>query len=134
MNDFTIAVDFDGTLIQDVGFGKLGSGDMVPNLELIKQLIEAKAVGAKIILWTCRENHDERCLLDQAVDLCAQHGLTFDAVNENIQPNDYEWEPRKVFADLYIDDRATIPEMFNETAVFNYADYMLDKYIEENRK
>ena len=46
--------------------------------------------------------------LQEAVEWCRQHGLEFDAVNENL-PETVEWygtDCRKVFADVYIDGKA----------------------------
>ena len=46
--------------------------------------------------------------LDAAVRWCAEHGLTFDAVNENLPERIalYASDSRKVSADEYWDDRA----------------------------
>lgn len=93
------AVDFDGTLCESVYPG-IGA----PNLALIEHLKKRRRQGNKIILWSCREG--ERLL--EAVDWCWEHGLKFDAVNENL-PKMIEWygnNPRKIFADVYIDDKA----------------------------
>lgn len=57
-----------------------------------------------MILWTCR-NGD---LLTSAVEWCREHGLIFDAVNENL-PERLEYygsESRKISADEYWDDCA----------------------------
>lgn len=92
------AVDFDGTLCESVYPG-IGA----PNLALIEHLKKRRRQGNKIILWTCREG--ERLLV--AVDWCREHGLAFDAVNENL-PEMIEWhgnDCRKIFADVYIDDK-----------------------------
>ena len=62
-----------------------------------------KSFGAKIILWTCRVGE----MLDKAVNWCSEHGLEFDAVNENL-PHIVErsgGNTRKIFANMYIDDR-----------------------------
>lgn len=63
-----------------------------------------QAYGARLILWTCRA--DER--LQEAVDACAQWGLIFDAVNDNLPEriNLYGNNSRKVSADEYWDDKA----------------------------
>ena len=95
-----LAIDFDGTLT-DCGFPDTGK----PNLKLMQWLIMRRTLGDQLILWTVRENHDERRLLDKAVEFCKYYGLEFDAVNENIQPNNYAWQPRKIYFDLCIDDR-----------------------------
>ena len=93
------AVDFDGTLCESI-FPDIGS----PNMALINHLIQRRKQGNKIILWTCRVN--ER--LQEAVDWCKQFGLEFDAVNENLLEKIEQWggDTRKIFADVYIDDKA----------------------------
>lgn len=94
-----IAVDFDGTLVQDLypGIGAV-------NLKLIASLRNAQLIGQKIILWTCRTGDQ----LEQAIAVCAKHGLIFDKVNENLDEVKelYGEDTRKVFANLYIDDKA----------------------------
>lgn len=96
-----IAVDFDGTLCENK-WPDIGE----PYEDLIDRLIDIQEKGNKLILWTCRIG--ER--LEEAVRWCRAHGLIFDAVNENL-PEVLEWmgtDSRKVFADIYIDDRASI--------------------------
>lgn len=88
-----IAVDFDGTL---------SNKRNEPNTKLFKKLIACQLDGAKIILNTFREGKR----LDEAVQFCKDHGLTFDAVNENIRITGH----RKILADLYIDDHSIKPE------------------------
>lgn len=93
------AVDFDGTLCESV-FPGIGN----PNTELINHLVKRRKQGNKIILWTCRVG--ER--LQEAVEWCKGYGLEFDAVNENL-PEMIERlgsDRRKIFADVYIDDKA----------------------------
>lgn len=94
-----IAADFDGTLCEEV-WPTIGA----PNIELINYLKEEKKKGAKIILWTCRNG----ALLADAVLWCTEHGLEFDAVNENI-PELLEAyhgvDSRKITATEYIDDK-----------------------------
>ena len=98
--DFIVyAVDFDGTLCESVYPG-IGA----PNIALINHLINRRLQGNKIILWTCREG--ER--LQEAVDWCKRYGLRFDAVNDNLQElkDEFGNNPRKIAADVYIDDKA----------------------------
>ena len=94
-----IAVDFDGTL-SFATWPKLGE----PNTDLINLLKKWKEKGNKLILWTCRKG----VLLDQAVDWCRTQGLTFDAVNDNLEETIaiFGDNPRKITADYYIDDKA----------------------------
>lgn len=98
--EFTVyAVDFDGTLCESVWPG-IGA----PNMSLINHLIKRREQGNKIILWTCREG----VRLQEAVEWCKEYGLEFDAVNDNLQElkDEFGNNPRKIYADCYIDDKA----------------------------
>lgn len=98
-----IAVDFDGTLCED-NWPDIGA----PNHEVINYIKSEKVKGAAIILWTCRCNGDKSGHdLDNAVEWCAQQGLGFDAINENVpeQIRAFGRSTRKVYADEYIDDK-----------------------------
>lgn len=105
MRDFEIiAVDFDGTLCKDM-YPFIGA----PNTALIDEVKACQEKGDRIILWTCRAGK----LLDDAVRWCAhEHGLIFDAVNENLPGliAAYGGDTRKVYADKYIDDRSYCTE------------------------
>lgn len=92
------AVDFDGYLC-DEAWPEIGA----PHAEIISHFKALRAVGNKLILWTCREGE----MLDKAVKWCAERGLYFDAVNENLPERIEEWgtDPRKIGADYYCDDR-----------------------------
>lgn len=95
---FVIAVDFDGTLC-DHRFPGMGE----PHWDVIKALIKLRAAGHKLILWTCREGDN----LTAALQWSHQHGLDFDAVNENLTESIRACggaDPRKIFADIYLDD------------------------------
>lgn len=94
-----IAVDFDGVIVEDK-FPEIGE----PDRELVALLQFAKDAGHKLILWTSRV--DDR--LEEAVRTCTELGLEFDAINDGEPENLalYGTNPRKVFADIYIDDRA----------------------------
>ena len=96
---YIIAVDYDGTL-----FDQLGN----PNSKLIERLIDLKSHGARIILNTFREGD----ALQEAIDMCANHGLEFHAINENIPviKKFFGEHHRKIYADVYIDDQAEVPE------------------------
>lgn len=94
-----IAVDFDGTLCKDA-WPEIGE----PNKSLIDFLLSVRPFGNKIILWTCRDGE----LLDQAVNWCRDRGLIFDAINDNVPEviERFGGNSRKIFADIYIDDKA----------------------------
>ena len=93
-----IAVDFDGTLCENK-YPDIGS----PNNELIQALIKYRALGNKIILWTCREGEN----LTNAIIWCKKNNLHFDAINDNLKENKefFKNNSRKVYANFYIDDK-----------------------------
>lgn len=92
-----IAVDFDGTLQVN---GK-------PNEALFMFLISCQQAGNVVILNTCRNGKR----LEEAVVFCAKQGLRFQAVNQNLPHviRQLGYDPRKIYADLYIDDKAKTP-------------------------
>ena len=96
-----IAVDFDGTLCTDC-FPKIGK----PNTALIELLKGLRRQGRQIILWTCRCGNQ----LEEAVE-CAGSGTGIDAVNENLPEiiERYGSDGRKIYADVYIDDKSCFP-------------------------
>ena len=97
-----IAVDFDGTLCESC-FPEIGR----PNIDLIRKLKNSRMQGDKLILWTCRTHED----LSSAIAWCNSYGLHFDAINENLPEilALYGGDSRKIFADIYIDDRCIAP-------------------------
>ena len=99
------AVDFDGTL----SYGQWPEVG-VANEGLIDFLKKRKNQGDKLILWTCREGET----LDKAVAWCHEHGLEFDAVNDNLPEiiEQYQWNSRKISCDFYIDDKAITEKMY----------------------
>lgn len=95
-----IACDFDGTLFTD-DYPYIGK----PIWKTINFCKEQQAKGAILILWTCRNGEN----LQEAIDLCEAVGLYFDYINENTDENLSLYkgkDNRKIFADIYIDDRA----------------------------
>ena len=116
-----IAVDFDGTLCFS-NWPDLGE----PNLPLITFLKRWREAGNKLILWTCREGRS----LERAVAACADWGLKFDAVNENLPEwrKAYRTDPRKVGANEYWDDRNVIND--NESPLFFRAHQCAEDHAE----
>lgn len=101
-----VAVDFDGTLVKD-SFPEIGE----PIKGMFRLCKSLKDAGVKLILWTSRDNDSPQRNLDAAVDFCEKQGLTFDAVNRNIPEviSLFHNDTRKVHADLYLDDKSTVP-------------------------
>lgn len=92
-----IAVDFDGTIVQH-RFPKIGKELPFATLTL-KKLQED---GHRLILWTYRTGK----LLDEAVQFCESKGVSFYAINKSFPEEKFiEHDPRKIHADLFIDDR-----------------------------
>lgn len=97
-NKKIVAVDFDGTLVHN----KYPFCEN-PNMKLINFIKEHRN-DYIWILWTCR--HDEQ--LNMAVRyMKEEHHIVFDFVNQNATWLIDEYgDTRKVFADIYIDDKA----------------------------
>jgi len=91
------AIDFDGTIVEN-RFPEIG--DIKPEaLEFIQDLQQR---GDKWILYTMREAEH----LERALDYLRALNLIPDAVNDNLpeMKEFYGNNPRKVFANVYIDD------------------------------
>jgi len=126
-----IAVDFDGTLCENQ-WPEIGP----PNDEVIRYILEEQKLGAKLILWTNRSSVE----LLAARRWSEEHGIVFDAVNENL-PEIIEAfggrDTRKVYADEYIDDRANtrfnLPYISSETRQNRFV-YTLGSWLNEFSK
>lgn len=93
----TIAVDFDGTLVEN-RYPEIGK-PMLFAFETIKRLQEE---GHQIILWTYRSGEK----LQEAVEYCQSKGINFYAVNKSYPEEEYDAHmSRKILADYFIDDR-----------------------------
>lgn len=89
-----IAVDFDGTLkINDTA-----------NIGLIQRLKQAQRKGDTVILWTCREGNS----LAEALLFLQRVGFRPNYVNSNCPEGirRTKCDSRKIFADVYIDDKS----------------------------
>lgn len=96
---YIIAVDFDGTLVEDK-FPHIGE----KREAVWNKMRQARNSGAKIILWTSRDHEN----LEQAVLFCREQGWEFDSINENLKEvrELFNNDTRKVFADEYWDDKS----------------------------
>jgi hydroxymethylpyrimidine pyrophosphatase-like HAD family hydrolase len=97
----TLAIDFDGTIVE-MDFPEIGA--LKPfakeTLEVLKQ------EGHNIIIWTCRYGDKEK----QVKKFLADNEIPYDTINDHIPQNVKDLrhlhpDTRKVFADIYIDDR-----------------------------
>ena len=89
-----IAVDFDDTL----------QVNGQPNTQLIARLKREQKNGNTVILWTCRVGKS----LQEAVSFLNVCGFRPNYINSNAAEaiRRYGSDPRKIYADLYIDDKA----------------------------
>ena len=90
-----IAVDFDGTLCYS---------NKIPNMALISRLRLEQSRGNTVILWTGREGQS----LKSALDFLRKNAFIPNFVNQN-SPEAIKRlgrDCRKIFADIYIDDKA----------------------------
>ena len=105
---FILAIDYDGTL-----FEGSWNDHGVPVMAVVRQALRfCSHPDCDVILWTCREEK----LLVEAIERCEALGLKFSAVNANTQEI-FDWNTknfgrqgpsagRKVYADLYVDDKS----------------------------
>lgn len=98
MNNKKIAVDFDGTIVDDA-YPSIGK----PKIFAFETLRRLQAEGYRLILWTYRHGKT----LDEAVEFCKNNGIEFYAVNSSFEGEvfDSATQSRKLDADWFIDDR-----------------------------
>lgn len=93
-----IAVDFDGTIVED-RYPDIGKEKRFAFMTL-KAL---QKEGHRLILWTYRSGRT----LEEAVEFCRRNGIEFYAVNKSYPEEDFNESEasRKIHADIFIDDR-----------------------------
>lgn len=105
-----IAIDFDGTI-------NVGGEDTYPKCGKLR--IWAKEVmdfmhklGIKTVIWTSRDvayNQEEKKMYDHMspmIEWLDENNVHYDAINKSIQFAPYHYNGRKVYAHMYVDDRA----------------------------
>jgi hydroxymethylpyrimidine pyrophosphatase-like HAD family hydrolase len=93
----TLAIDFDGTIVED-GYPGIGK----PRIFAFETLKKLQEDGHRLILWTYRSGEK----LHEAVSFCNEYGIEFYAVNKSYPEEELdETKSRKIYADLFIDDR-----------------------------
>jgi histidinol phosphatase-like enzyme len=101
-----LAIDFDGTIVEDE-YPKIGK--LRPNAK--KFINKLSKEGYFIIIWTCRTQEYGF----EAEQFLIENGIKFDEINKSCPANVEAFignDTRKVFANLYIDDKGliTIPD------------------------
>lgn len=96
-NTKTIAIDFDGTIVEDK-YPKIGK----PLIFAFETLELLQKDGHRLILWTYRHGAE----LEEAVEFCRKKNIEFYAVNKSFPEEVFsESTRRKLNADIFIDDR-----------------------------
>lgn len=94
---FTIAIDFDGTIVEDE-YPRIGK----PIIFAFDTLKKLQDEGHRLILWTYRKGRS----LEEAVKFCEDNGVVFYAVNKSFPEEEFDSSySRKINADIFIDDR-----------------------------
>lgn len=99
-----VAVDFDDTIFD---FHKVGN-----SYEMVRQLVrDLKDIGCYIIIWT--GNQDTVFVSS----FLAENNVPFDSINDEAPVSKKllgDKFPRKVYANVYIDDRAGLEQVYND--------------------
>lgn len=98
MTNKIIAVDFDGTIVEDK-YPAIGK----PKLFAFETLKQLQNDGYRLTLWTYRNGK----ALEEAVEFCTSNGIEFYGINNSFIGEDFDESKasRKINADIFIDDR-----------------------------
>ncbi len=97
LEKLVIAIDFDGTIVEDA-YPKVGK----PRIFAFETMKRLQKDGHRLILWTYRCGPK----LDEAVEFCKENDIIFYAVNHSFPEEQFDPKiSRKINADLFIDDR-----------------------------
>ena len=93
-NRLTIAIDFDGTIVDDA-YPKIGK----PRIFAFETLTKLQEDGHRLILWTYRSGDR----LEEAVEFCKGNGVEFYAINKSFPEEQFDYtKSRKIHADLLL--------------------------------
>lgn len=104
-NQFIIAFDFDGTCTP---------GNIYPHIhdqprKYIKEVTNfLYNLGVIVIIWTCRDKHGDlgKDTFEEMVEWLGKHDVKYHAINSCIEYAPWAFESRKIYAHMYVDDRA----------------------------
>lgn len=105
-----IAFDFDDTI-------NVNGGNKFPECGEVRKYAKEVVnflhdIGCKIVIWTSRDvayNQDEKKMYDHLtpmLNFLDKNDIKYDAINKSVQFAPYHYNGRKVYAHLYVDDRA----------------------------
>lgn len=94
-----IAFDFDGTITKENIYPNIG--ELRP---YARQVIwQLHRMGAVIVIWTCRD--DDKSLFSMT-EFLINNNVYYDTVNTSIQFAPFDYDARKIYAHMYVDDSA----------------------------
>lgn len=135
MSSLIIAVDFDGTIVEDA-YPKIGK----PMLFAFDSLKLLQSKGHRLVLWTYRTGSR----LDEAVDFCKKNGVEFYSVNSSFEEEEFneDKQSRKINADVFIDDRnlggfpgwGEVIEIINNNIEFSIGEYGQSKDAKKKKR
>jgi hypothetical protein len=103
-----VAFDFDDTVYDFHKKGRIYNDVII----LLKKL---KSINCYLICWTGQED------LEFVSNYLTANKIPFDSINEN--PPFHKLRSKKVYANVYLDDRAGLNQVYNElTKIVEYAD------------
>lgn len=127
-----VGCDFDSTLCMNEENFPICANPS-EGFEVLKDF---QAAGGKVILWTCRNGE----ALKMAEDYCQEMGLKLNAVNaqmdeqlELAKAKGLECSSRKIYCDMYIDDKDPRAMMYGidwkliRTMLFDFNRFMIKK-------
>lgn len=123
-----IAIDFDGTIVKHnfPGIGELMEGAK----EVINEWYDK---GYYILVWTCRNNHEpdhpewDQAPISAVRQFLIDNGVKFHGINQQQPGLGFYLESRKIFANVYIDDRN-----LGGFPGWNFAKLAVDYYYKNN--
>jgi hypothetical protein len=105
-----IAWDFDGTINVDGDNTYPTCGRPRKYAKDVMNLLHN--IGVRNVIWTSRDvayNQDEKKLYDHItpmIEFLDGNGFEYDAINKSVQFAPYAYNGRKIYAHMYVDDRA----------------------------
>lgn len=100
-----IAVDFDGVLVRE-NYPEIGR-----DLGARYWLGALNTLGVELVLWTCRTGD---AFKEMEAWLGSNYADVFTGINTKPVSAPFESDPRKIFAHVYVDDRALGAPMKND--------------------
>lgn len=100
-----IAFDFDGTI--SLGHHEDGYPEPGEIRKYAKRVINLlHDCGAVVVIWTCRDSYDDYDDIQPMRDWLHEHGVKGSAINSSYEYAPFPYESRKIYAHMYVDDRA----------------------------